>query len=84
MSFLPGTYATSLFRNHATGGVLLEMESIGVPQDVLVGIRDAIDSNVYFFKNQVSIGVMYSILGGAVVLLTVAYILVHKWKSKKK
>ena len=84
VSFLPGTYATSLFRNHATGGVLLEMESIGVPQDVLVGIRDAIDSNVYFFGNQVSVGVMYAVLGVAVVLLMATYILIHKLRSKKK
>lgn len=84
LSFLPGTYATSLFRNHATNGALLEMERLGVPQEAILGMRDAFDCNVYFFDNQVSIGAMFVILGVSVAILTATYIIIHNVKNKKK
>ena len=61
LSFLPGTYGTSLLRNHALAGVYREMEEI-FPAEVVEGIRDSIDCNIYFFGNKVGIGAMYAIL----------------------
>lgn len=82
VSFLPGTYGTSLMRNHALGGVLAEMQSQGLPAEAIESFKDTLDCNLYFFGEQVSIPVMYAILGGAVVLLLAVYILLNALKKK--
>lgn len=82
ISFLPGTYGTSLMRNHALGGVLAEMQSQGLPAEAIESFKDTLDCNLYFFGEQVSIPVMYAILGGAVVLLLAVYILLNALKKK--
>lgn len=83
ISFLPGTYGTSLLRNHAMQGVFEEMKEVGIPTEVIKLIRDSLDCNLYFFDHEVKIGVMYAILGGTVALLIGAYVLLHVWKGKK-
>ena len=52
VAFLPGTYGTALVRNHAMQGVLAEMEGQGVPEEVIEGMRDLLDCNIYFFENR--------------------------------
>ena len=79
--FLPGTYGTSLVRNHSMGGVLAEMQSEGVPENVIDSIRDSLDCNLYFFENQVNVSVMYVILGVAVAVLVGAYIIINAFKK---
>ena len=79
--FLPGTYGTSLVRNHSMRGVLAEMQSEGVPEKVIDSIRDSLDCNLYFFENQVNVSVMYVILGVAVAVLVGAYIIVNAFKK---
>ena len=79
--FLPGTYGTSLVRNHSMGGVLAEMQSEGVPGNVIDSIRDSLDCNLYFFENQVNVSVMYVILGVAVAVLVGAYIIINAFKK---
>ena len=83
LSFLPGTYGTSLLRNHCLGGVYREMERVGFPDGVVEGIRDSIDCNLYFFGDKVEISVMYLILGGAVVLFTGLYVLMNMLHRRK-
>jgi len=83
ISLLPGTYGTSLLRNHALGGVLREMKASGVPEEMLSGIRDSVDCNLYFFKNEVSIPVMYAVLGVSTVILIAAFVAIT-YKSAKK
>ncbi len=82
ISFLPGTYGTSLIRNHAMRGVFAEMEKQGIPSAVVAKVQDSIDCNLYFFGNKVELPVMYIILGGTVVALITAYIFMNKFKSK--
>lgn len=77
LSFLPGTYGTSLIRNHFINGVCDEMSNQGFPNEVIKGIKDSIDCNLYFFNNSVSIGAMYGVIVGAVVLLIAIYILIN-------
>lgn len=77
LSFLPGTYATSLLHNHWMRGALGEMGESGVPVQVLDAIRDSVDCNIYFFGKAVSQGAMYLILAGSVVLVTAAYVLIN-------
>ena len=83
ISLLPGTYGTSLLRNHALGGVLREMKASGVPEEMLSGIRDSVDCNLYFIKIEVSIPVMYAVLGVSTVILIAAFVAIT-YKSAKK
>ncbi len=82
VSFLPGTYGTSLVRNHAMRGVFAEMKEIGFPTEVVEAIRDSIDCNLYFFDQQVPLNAMYGILGGTVAVLVGVYVFMNIWKSK--
>lgn len=77
LSFLPGTYATSLLHNHWMRGALGEMGESGIPVQVLDAIRDSVDCNIYFFGKAVSQGAMYLILAGSVVLVTAVYVLIN-------
>lgn len=83
ISFLPGTYGTSLIRNHAMRGVFAEMQQQGLPPEVVDSIRDSIDCNLYFFDKKVELPAMYLILAGATVLLIVVYILMNKYRKTK-
>ncbi len=83
ISFLPGTYGTSLLRNHTLRGVLDEMEAQGVPNGAIAGIKASVDCNIYFFDNKVSIPVMYLILIGTILLCTAGFIAVSKFKKAK-
>ena len=77
LSFLPGTYGTSLLRNHAMAGVYREMLKQGFPEQVIEGIKDSIDCNLYFFGDKVGIRTMYVILCGAVVVLVGIYVMLN-------
>jgi multidrug/hemolysin transport system permease protein len=83
ISFLPGTYGTSLVRNHAMRGVFAEMKEQSYPEEVITALRDAIDCNLYFFDSSVSIGMMYAVLGGTVLLLIAIYVLMNVWKGTR-
>ncbi|MCI8332126.1 MAG: ABC transporter permease [Clostridiales bacterium] len=83
ISFLPGTYGTSLMRNHAMRGVYEEMAAQGIPAEIIEQMKSAMDCNLYFFDNEVPIATMYFILGGAIALLILIYIFMHSVKSKK-
>lgn len=83
LSFLPGTYGTSIIRNHSLNGVYGEMSKLGMPDEVIEKIRDGIDCNLYFFGNKVEIGTMYIILISSIMLLIGAFVLINAlWKKK--
>ena len=84
ISFLPGTYGTCLIKNHMMRGVFAEMENSGFPAEVMTGIKDGVDFNLYFFGNKVSIPVMYTVLVGAIALFTGLFILFHMLKRNAK
>lgn len=81
--FLPGTYGTSLLRNHAMNGVFNEMKNTGFPNEVLSAIKDSVDCNLYFFDNKVSIGAMYAVLIGSTLLLILLYVLISALTVRK-
>ncbi len=83
LSFLPGTYGTSLLRNHVLRGVLDEMKQQGFPGEVIEAIRDSVDCNLHFFGTPIEIGTMYLILGGSVLLLIAIYIVMNKLAVKR-
>ena len=83
LSFLPGTYGTSLLRNHALRGVFEEMGNEGFPAEVVEAIKDSIDCNLYFFDDKVEIGTMYVILGVTVAVLIGVYVVINGLKKER-
>ena len=83
LSFLPGTYGTSLIRNHAMRGVFEEMKNQGFSNSVVESFRSSIDCEIKFFGNTVGIGAMYAIMIVSVLLLISAYVLLNVLAAKK-
>lgn len=84
LAFFPGTYGTSLIKNHALNGALNEMLKQNVPENVIEGIKDGIDCNIYFFDNKVNMLIMYLILGISILVFIAGYILINLLKRKKE
>ena len=82
LAFLPGTYATGLIRTHALRGVLGEFQAQGAPEAAVDALRDTLDCNLYFLGERVSLPAMYGVLGGAVAVSLVVYILINVVKRK--
>lgn len=82
LAFLPGTYATSLLRNHCLRGVFAELEAEGYPVQITDTLRDVIDCNIYFFDEKVGMSTMYIILGGSVAVLVGVYVIMNLVKKK--
>lgn len=77
LSFLPGTYGTSLLKNHCMNGVFREMERVDLPSQYIHGMREAIDCRIEFFGSEVSTGAMFAVLGGSILALVGLYILIN-------
>ncbi len=84
LSFLPGTYATALIKNHALRGVFAEMEGLGVPEAAIKDMMAGIDCTPSLLGNEVSVGGMYAILAITVLVLLGVYIGINLYKKKKK
>ena len=83
VKFLPGTYGTSLLRNHATRGVLSAMEDEGIPIELTNSLRDLLDCNLYIGEKVVEPFVMYLIISVSVLILVSAYVALNKFVKKK-
>ncbi len=83
LMFLPGSYGTSLIRNHSLRGPLAELKDSGMPIEVIDGIKDSLDCNLYLFDNQVSIEVMYIILGVSIAVLLGVFITINALKKSR-
>ena len=75
LSFLPGTYGTSLLKNHMLRGIFEQMRTDGFPDDVVTSIADSLDCNPVFSGHVVSMGRMYAVMIGAVVVLGAVYLI---------
>lgn len=84
ISFLPGTYGTSLVRNHSLQGVLSQLQAEGAPAEVIRSLKDALDCNLYFFGRQVTVSAMYAILGVTVAILVGVYILLNVLRKRER
>lgn len=82
VSFIPGTYATVLFRQGYMNGIL---DKIGesLPPEAIDGIRSGFDGNFSFFGNNVPSWAMFLVLFLSVLLLFSIYILCASLKNKK-
>lgn len=81
--FLPGTYGTSLLRNHAMRGVFAAMKETGFSSETVEAIKDSVDCNLYFFDNKVTATAMYAFLASTVVVLIGAYVLINVIRRNK-
>ena len=84
LSFLPGTYGTSLIKNHMLDGAFREMQSIGVPQEMVDGISKSVDSRYYFFDTLVSEGAKYGVMILSIVIFVSIFIVINLTQNKKK
>ncbi len=85
LGFFPGTYGTSLIRNHALRGVCTELEvGQGFPAEAIDSIKNVADCNPQVFGYSVEIWQMYLILGLSVALLLGAYVLLNVLGEKRK
>lgn len=82
--FLPGTYGTSLIRNHIMAGTFREMSAQGWDGKVIDGIKDSVDVNLKFFGNTVEPWVSYLVVILCTVALIAAYVLFNVLSVKKK
>ena len=83
MSYLPGTYGTSLIKNHMLSGVFKEMETEGFPSAVVKGIADSLDCNPVFRGNIVEPSIMIVIMSVTIVVLGGIYLLITALPEKK-
>lgn len=81
--FLPGTYGTSLIRNHAMGGAINKLAE-SAPEQVVVQLKDAMDCNLYFNGTRVDITTMYIVIIATIIVLIGAYLLINKFVKSKK
>ena len=84
LMFLPGTYGTALIRNHTLNGVIKQMNSDGLPEQAVKAFKDAIDCNIYFFDNQVSVTAMALVTAVTVAILIGAFVLINVLGKNKK
>ena len=84
ISFLPGTYGTSLLRNHALRGVFEEMDAQGFPREVVEAIKDSVDCNLYFFGDKVELSAMYLVLIAGVVIFVGLYVGMNLLSGRKR
>lgn len=85
LMFLPSTYATSLLKNHCMNGALLEFQKAsGLSDEVFRTIKQSLDCELHFFGTEVSQLAMFGVLIGTTLLLLTAYILINKYRKKRK
>ena len=59
------------------------MQTQGVPVEVINELKSALDLNLEFLGQQVSISSMYLILIAAIVILITVFILLNRYKKTK-
>lgn len=91
LSFLPGTYGTSLMRNHALNGTFNELADIitksGVSETdvtaIMNGIKEGIDCKLSFFGAEVSVPAMAVIVLCSTAVLIGIFVLINVLKKKR-
>jgi len=82
LSFFPGTYGTSLIKNHLLKGAFTEMEAQGFPKEIVTMIGDSLDCHPEFCGKTISTFGMYLIMLGTIVVLGLIYLLLTSGAEK--
>ena len=83
LSYFPGTYGTSLIKNHMFRGIFEEMESEKLPEEMITAIRDTLDCNPEFHGNVVNTTQMIVIMAGSIVVLGAIFLLMTRLPEKE-
>jgi multidrug/hemolysin transport system permease protein len=83
LCFLPGTYGTSLIKEHMIQGSLKEIEKIGASESLIDGISESIDARYYFFDNLVSEGAKYLVMIISILIFIGIFILLNLLQNRK-
>lgn len=83
LSYLPGTYGTSLIKNHMLRGIFEEMESEKLPDELITAIRETLDCNPQFYGNVVNTTQMVFIMAGSIVVLGAIFLLMTRLPEKQ-
>ena len=73
LSYLPGTYGTSLLKNHMLRGIFEEMERNSLPDEMITAIRDTLDCNPQFRGSVVSVSQMLLLMAGSIVVFGIIF-----------
>lgn len=84
LSFLPGTYGTSLLHLHLMGSAIDAVTQEGLPAELAEGLKSGFDCSVTFFGNDVPVWTSYLVLAGSVLLLVLVYILLCSRRRKRE
>ena len=84
LSYLPGTYGTSLLKNHMLRGVFEKKKDQKLPDDAVTAIAGTLDCNPVFRGHVVSTSEMIAVLIGSIVLLGMVYLAVTTLAERKK
>ena len=76
LSILPGTYGTSLLKNHMLRGIFEEMSANGFPDEGVTAIRDSLDCNPVFRGHVVNVDQMIFIMVTSIVILGILYLVI--------
>ena len=83
LSYLPGTYGTSLIKNHMLRGIFEEMESEKLPEELITAIRETLDCNPQFHGNVVNTIQMVFIMAGSIVVLGTIFLFMTRLPEKE-
>lgn len=91
LSFLPGTYGTSLMRNHALNGTFNELADVITKSGaskadvdaIMNGIKEGIDCKLSFFGAEVSVPAMAVIVLCSTAVLIGVFVLINVLKKKR-
>ena len=83
LSFLPGTYGTSLLRNHALNGAISQMEKLGFPEQAVTSVRQGFDCDISFCGTHVAVWAMYAVVALATAIALGAFIIINRRLKKK-
>lgn len=83
LSYLPGTYGTSLLKNHMLNGVYREMKDSGFPEEAITLIRDTLDCNPVFHGHVVTVNQMIVIMVASVLVFGGIYLFMTALREKE-
>lgn len=83
LSFFPGTYGTSLIKNHMLRGTFEEMKKQGFSKEVVTKIAGFLDCRPELLGNVVGVGQMIAIMIGSIVLLGAVYLFITALGKKR-
>lgn len=79
LSFLPGTYGTSLVRHHYERGILEALKTeVNFPEKIVSDISKNFDISMKFFDSDVSVLTLYLIMSISVIILLTIYLFINK------